>query len=283
LGLIVAILAACLLVPVQQNINAQTNGTPDAPSPAPHYLVDRPIPQKYEISPQRGFPYGWTRNGTSPIHHGEDYLNALGVPVIAAGAGKVYYAGPDTGTVFGPYPNFYGQVVVIEHNDKAPDGSTLFTLYGHLHDEAVQTGQNVGKGQLIGHVGKEGIAQWYHLHFEVRINNPRDYNAVRNPVLWYHPLYGTGTLMGRMVDSKGGLAMGVRFTIGTRNGVIPGWTYADPSIPSDPTYNENFVFGDLQAGCYAFRVRDNHGGYAYNKDFCIKAGELKFLDVKLMP
>src|SRR5579864_5489480 len=72
-----------------------------------HYWLARPIPFGYVTRIQRGFPYGWTRNGTSPIHHGVDMLNRLGVPVIAAADGTVYYGGPDTDRVFGPYPDFY--------------------------------------------------------------------------------------------------------------------------------------------------------------------------------
>src|SRR5262245_58344257 len=74
----------------------------DAPTSPPHYVFGRPIPEAYVTVPQYGFPYGWTRNGASPIHHGVDFLNKRGVPVIAAGDGTVYYAGPDTEMVFGP-------------------------------------------------------------------------------------------------------------------------------------------------------------------------------------
>ncbi len=246
-----------------------------------HYWLARPIPSAYVTRIQRGFPYGWTRNGTSPIHHGVDMLNRLGVPVIAAADGIVYYAGPDTDRVFGPYPNFYGSVVVIQHPLTAPDGGTVYTLYGHLSEVEVGSGQPIKQGQEVGKVGKAGIAQWYHLHFEVRVDKPQDYNAVRNPELWYAPEPGRGTLVGRMVDSNGGLAMGIRFVITTPISVVPGWTYADPAIPSDPVYGENFTIGDLTAGCYRFRVRNGHGGYAYDNSFCIASGQTLFLPVQL--
>src|SRR5215475_11684961 len=113
----------------------------DAPTSPPHYVFGRPIPNPYVTVPQYGFPYGWDRNGASPIHHGVDFLNRRGVPVIAAGEGTVYYAGPDTDMVFGPYPNFYGNVVVIEHPVDAPEGGRLFTLYGHLETVTVASGQ----------------------------------------------------------------------------------------------------------------------------------------------
>lgn len=247
-----------------------------------HYWLGRPIPPEYTTRQQIGFPYGGTRAERSPLHHGVDLLNKLNTPVIAAADGTVYYAGPDSEHIFGPYANFYGNVVVIQHDLTAPEGGTLFTLYGHLNAITVQAGQRVGRGQQIGAVGKSGIALWYHLHFEVRVGNPQDYNAVRNPELWYAPEPGTGKIVGRMVDSKGGLAMGIRFVITTPHSVIPNWTYANADVPSDPAYNENFVAGDLLAGCYRFRVK-GRGPYAYDEPFCISSGETLIMQVQLKP
>ncbi len=250
----------------------------------PHYWLARPAPAGATQKVDRGLPYGWTRNGQSPIHHGVDIPNRLGTPVLAAADGIVYFAGADSDKAFGPYPNFYGNVVVIQHNMAAPEGGTLFTLYGHLDSVGAQAGQNVGQGQPIGTVGKTGIAIWYHLHFEVRIGNPDDYSAVRNPELWYAPLPKTGTLVGRMLDSDGGLAMGIRLTAGTRTGLWPVWTYADASMRSDPAYGENFVIGDLPVGCYRLRVKNGKGGYAYDQpNVCIGAGQTVFVEVRLKP
>jgi hypothetical protein len=254
---------------------------PSHAEPETHYWFARPIPKTGNSTADRGFPYGWTRSGASPIHHGVDIPNRLNTPVIAAANGTVYYAGSDADHIFGPYGNFYGNVVVIQHDIAAPEGGTLYTLYGHLNVVNVSAGEHVMQGQQIGGVGKTGIALWYHLHFEVRVGNPDDYNAVRNPELWYAPRKGSGTLIGRMVDSNGNLAMGIRFTLGTLSSIYPGWTYADPSMRSDPGYNENFTVGDLPAGCWTMRVRNGKGGYAFSKRFCIKSGETIFLDAQL--
>jgi len=235
------------------------------------------------VQAERGFPYGWTNKGNSPIHHGVDFLNPVGTSVIAAADGTVYYAGSDAANIFGPYANFYGNVIVIQHDFAAPEGGPVFTLYGHLSKVLVQGGQRVKRGEKIGAVGKTGIALWYHLHFEVRVGNPQDYNAVRNPELWYAPQPRTGKVIGRMVDSNGGLAMGIRYTIVTSQSVFPSWTYADASMPSDPNYHENFVLGDLPADCYRFRVRNGKGGYAYDSQFCIAAGETKVMQIQLKP
>jgi hypothetical protein len=245
-----------------------------------HYWMTRPISPQTSFVVARGFPYGWHRNHTAPIHHGVDSENRRGTPVVAAADGAVYYAGNDTDKMFGPRPKFYGNVIVIKHDMEAPEGGAVYTLYGHVERIDVKAGERVAKGQPIGGVGKEGIAIWYHLHFEVRVGNPDDYNATRNPELWYPPRPGTGTLIGRMVGSTGELAMGIRFALGGI-GVVPGWTYAEGSIHNDPSYGENFVVGDLPKGCYQMRVKNNRGGYAYNQQHCIKDGETQFIEVKL--
>jgi len=251
--------------------------------PQPHYWLGRPISSSGYDRAELGFPYGGTRNGASPTHHGVDMPNRRGTPVLAAADGTVYYAGSDKDKVFGPQPNFYGNVIVIRHDMVAPEGGTVFTLYGHLDRIDVQAGRRIGKGQPIGAVGKSGIALWYHLHFEVRVNNPDDYNATRNPELWYAPKAGRGNIIGRMVDANGGLAMGIRYTLSTKNGVFPGFTYADPSIQNDPSYGENFVMNDVVAGCYRLRVKNGKGGYAYDQQVCVRVGETVFVEVKLAP
>lgn len=245
-----------------------------------HYLIGRPIPASKNVQPDFGFPYGWDRKGRSPIHHGVDIPNRRGTPVIAAADGTVFYAGTDMENLFGPKPDFYGNVIVIQHDFSAPEGGTVFTLYGHLNTIAVQTGQRVAIGEQIGTVGMTGIAIGPHSHLEVRIGDPQNYNAVRNPELWYAPLPGRGNLIGRMLDVNGNIAMGVRYVLSTSKNVYPSWTYADPSIPSDPLYNENFVMNDLRAGCYQFRVRGGTG-YAADQAVCIEPGQTVFLEIRL--
>src|SRR5262245_31773415 len=105
-----------------------------------HYWLGRPIPASAKITVDRGMPYGWTRWGQSPIHHGVDLVNRRGTPVIAAADGVIYFAGSDGDRQFGPYPNFYGNTVVIQHDMGAPEGGGVFTLYGHLESIHVQAG-----------------------------------------------------------------------------------------------------------------------------------------------
>ena len=73
-------------------------------------------------------------------------------PVKAADRGTVVMAGWS--------PVGYGFRVVIDH------GNDYVTLYAHLRDIYVETGQVVGKGQTIGISGSNGNITGPHLHFE---------------------------------------------------------------------------------------------------------------------
>ena len=96
----------------------------------------------------------------------------------------------------GMFASFYGNVVVIEHQvppamQAAFPGMPLplYTLYAHLSEVEVETGQQVQAGQQIGKVGMTGVAEGSHLHFEVRLGDLQ-YNSVRNPELFLAPHAG---------------------------------------------------------------------------------------------
>jgi murein DD-endopeptidase MepM/ murein hydrolase activator NlpD len=60
-------------------------------------------------------------------------------------------------------------------------GNGFSTAYGHMKEIAVQTGDKVRMGQVIGTVGVSGNTTGPHLHYEVRIQG----NAV-NPLRYLH-------------------------------------------------------------------------------------------------
>ncbi|AHH16597.1 putative peptidase [Nocardia nova SH22a] len=85
-----------------------------------------------------------------------------GMPVYAAQAGRVIYAGAASG-FGGPDPAGW---IVLDHPTEAGSGTTV---YGHIVRE-VSIGQQVAAGQRIGHINPSsatngGVAP--HLHFEV--------------------------------------------------------------------------------------------------------------------
>lgn len=74
----------------------------------------------------------------------------------------------------------YGNYVVLEHI--GDDGSTFYTLYGHLTNGSIQVtvGEKVEQGRVLGIMGSTGNSTGPHLHFEVRLEKNSSANAV-NP------------------------------------------------------------------------------------------------------
>lgn len=97
------------------------------------------------------------------MHHGVDIYAPEGAGVVVATEGTVQETGDD---------NNLGRYVVIR-------GGGYETLYGHLSDILVSSGERVKAGQAIGTVGNTGVSTNPHLHFEVRfasrIQNPLRY------------------------------------------------------------------------------------------------------------
>ena len=146
-----------------------------------HFIFQRPIhPPGNELLDET-YLYGSTADGTREPHHGVDIANKSGTPVYAAADGTVLFAGADKQAVYCPWPNFYGNLIVLKHKDG------LFTLYAHLSKIDVGAGQAVDTGTKIGEVGRTGVAIGSHLHFEVRQGDVEDYFATQDPQLWLLP------------------------------------------------------------------------------------------------
>lgn len=88
-------------------------------------------------------------------HNGVDLAAPEYAHVRAVAAGIVVFADQYAG---------YGKLVTIKHEK----GYT--SLYGHLAEILVNTGQRVRAGELIGRLGSTGMSTGPHLHFEWRIN-----------------------------------------------------------------------------------------------------------------
>lgn len=91
-------------------------------------------------------------------HTGSDYAAPTGTPVRAVADGTVALAEEHF---------FAGKSVFVDHGDG------LISMSFHLSDIAVETGQKVEAGQVIGRVGASGRATGPHLHFGVRWHGAR--------------------------------------------------------------------------------------------------------------
>jgi murein DD-endopeptidase MepM/ murein hydrolase activator NlpD len=220
-------------------------------SPDEHYWFWRPVHEGQTNWTDKVYPYGGTRGGTLQPHHGVEFYVPEGTQILAVADGTVIYAGSDSEQVFGPQPNFYGNLVVIEHDTRL-DGQPVFTLYGHLSEPQVVAGQHVLMQQQIALSGATGVAEGPHLHFEVRVGE-NNYSSTRNPRLWLYPFPDRGTVVGRVVTSSGEvwheLVVSLSSTDGTNLGHTT-TTYAADTLNSDPLWNETFAIDDVGAGSY---------------------------------
>lgn len=97
--------------------------------------------------------------GASSMHKGIDCAlpgHAIG-DIVSAADGTVVKCGPATG---------FGNWVVIEHRD-SKNRLVATTVYGHMNEWYVKTGQKVSAGQKIAKEGNAGIGSGAHLHFEI--------------------------------------------------------------------------------------------------------------------
>ena len=118
---------------------------------------------------------GFSRSRLHPLllsrrpHMGLDVSAQSGAPVVATAQGIVMKVGREDGA---------GRVIEVDH------GFGFVTRYAHLSETKVRTGQRVGRGDVIGTVGKTGLATAPHLHYEVHVNdrpvNPRRYLLERH-------------------------------------------------------------------------------------------------------
>ena len=91
-------------------------------------------------------------------HSGADLTAATGTEILASNAGKVVL----TGDFF-----FNGRAVFVDH------GMGVLTMYLHLSEITVSTGQMLRKGQVIGLAGATGRVTGPHLHWGARVGGAR--------------------------------------------------------------------------------------------------------------
>jgi murein DD-endopeptidase MepM/ murein hydrolase activator NlpD len=91
-------------------------------------------------------------------HTGTDFAAPSGSEVLSTAAGRV---------VLSDDLFFSGQSIFVDHGDG------LVSMYFHLRERAVEIGDEVIRGEVIGRVGQTGRATGPHLHFGLRWRGAR--------------------------------------------------------------------------------------------------------------
>ena len=131
--------------------------TPDIDVPSGSGFV-WPAPGCYTLTS----PFGENRGYS---HGGIDIGTPMGTTIVAAESGTVIASNNSCPHNWGKNGSCgcgggYGNYVFIDH------GNGKLTIYGHLTNAIVSTGQTVSKGQTIGYAGSTGNSTGPHLHFE---------------------------------------------------------------------------------------------------------------------
>ena len=98
--------------------------------------------------------------GASTNHMGVDIGASYGSPIYAAKSGTVLVANEGWG-------GGYGNYVQLDH------GNGNYTLYAHMSAVAVEAGDYVSQGQVIGYCGSTGVSTGPHVHYEIWENYSR--------------------------------------------------------------------------------------------------------------
>ncbi len=141
-----------------------TPATAAAPAPAAApkaeaaHAADKPAAAPTAAVDDEGVSWMWPADGKvvgtfEGGKKGVDIAGKAGQAVLAAGAGKVMYAGSGI--------RGYGNLVIIKHTNN------LLSAYAHNQAILVKEGQSVTKGQKIAEMGKSD-SDTVKLHFEIR-------------------------------------------------------------------------------------------------------------------
>lgn len=134
-----------------------------------------PLPSTYITSK---FQPARTIAGLTRKHNGVDFRGAVGTPIYATQSGVVGPAGWQSGD----HGAGYGLRAYIMHD------KSIISVYGHMSNLVVKSGQHVERGQIIGYVGNSGRSFGSHLHFGITTNGSYSGNAN-----WIDPMGISGT------------------------------------------------------------------------------------------
>lgn len=249
-----------------------------------HFALDRPIQgDPYDLVDPT-YRYGSTEHGQREPHRGVEFQAPAGDPVLAAAGGVVFAAIPEGETPPPGIGNGYGNLLIVEHHF-AGIPQPVYTVYGHLAQFDVTSGQAVKAGDVVGRVGETGAATGPHLHFEVRFGSDQ-VTDTRNPELWLRPAkgYPSGVIAGRIQTPDGQLVAVDTVSIqpiDSKTGRLGSSadyaeTYASSAFLGDDTWQENYALGDLPPATY--RVAFIHAGKMYAAVGSVTSGSLTVIN-----
>lgn len=246
---------------------------PFALSPHDHFLFMRPIPVDEVNWPLDDYRYGYIFPNSDAVHTGIDIAVPVNTPILAAGDGKVIWAGYGLLRHNNDPDDPYGMAVAIRHSFGF-QGRKLTTVYAHMERVDVEVGQSVKMGDQIGIVGVTGFTTGPHLHFEVRVASKSAFTT-RNPELWISPPEGCGLIAGRVTDIYGNYMS--TFPVQISSMKKENWsmyTYGPSSINRDDFYEENLVLSNLPQGTYTITL--NYRGKTYSQQVEVFPGSVSF-------
>ena len=198
----------------------QYNFYPKSPSKGDGIQFVWPLSPKGRVTSGFG-PRRSPTQGASSVHKGVD----ISLPgdergdIVAAADGVVTRAGPASG---------FGNAIFIEHRDSS--GKVVATtVYGHMNEMYVKTGQKVSAGQKIAKEGNAGVGTGAHLHFELhkgKWGNPVDPLPYING---QHEIEGEDPME---VDDS--VMVAGESETGPCPDVLPGQHGSEPSSPEPP-------------------------------------------------
>ena len=148
---------------VKQNGTLLSRASGKKPTQSCNFKMSYPV-----NNPVIGSGFGMRHHpimGRVRMHKGIDFRACRGTPIHAPADGVITEINHARG---------FGKYIRMKHN------GVYTTLYAHLDNFArdKRVGMKVKKGEVIGYVGKTGIASGEHLHFEVH-ENGRPVNPMR--------------------------------------------------------------------------------------------------------
>ena len=169
---------ACMVRPQVEDAPATAETAEPTPAPAPTSVpavaaAALPTLDNAANSPRFICPvkYKYISRFATNGHRGDDLCAAEGTEIYAAADGVVLAAQEHYS---------WGNFVEIDHGADA-NGLRWSTLYAHMQSCAVQVGQTVTAGQVIGYVGHTGYTTGNACHFEMHVNGtlvePRYFTA----------------------------------------------------------------------------------------------------------